>query len=95
MSRPHGKRVRRWDGKPLPLPRLGPDEPTKDVKDDWRRHSDPEGVMRQAYDDQRHAAAAAVLAFLADRHPSDLKTAADLAMFWQLTARFDELAQAR
>ena len=50
--------------------------------------------MRQAYDDQRHDAAAAVLEFLGGRHPSDLKTAADVAMFRQLTVHFDELAEA-
>jgi hypothetical protein len=95
MSRPHGKRVRRWGGKPLPLPRLGPDEPAEDVQGGWSRHSDHEAIMRQAYDDQRHDAAAAVLEFLSGRHPSDLKTAADVAMFRQLTVHFDELVEAR
>lgn len=70
-----------------------PDEPTKG-EGGWRRRADPEAVMRQAYDDQRHGAAAAVLEFLGGRHPSDLKTVADVAMFRQLTVHFDELAEA-
>jgi hypothetical protein len=43
----HGKPVKRWDEKPLPLPWLGPDEPTKNVKGDWRKRSDHEEVMRR------------------------------------------------
>jgi hypothetical protein len=46
-----------------------PDEPTEGMEGSWRRHANSEAVMRQAYDNQRHGAAAAVLEFLgADTH---------------------------